>query len=517
MAKRTAEERREKRNARKKIVSLKSELKRIDNSQEEDQGLLNGNCDNKIAKLLAKNEDDLLNFVVKVNKVYQEKLNRPAPFMTFVICGMQSAGKSTIMERFLSAVLNIIQEGTGTRCPLDTTCIHDDSLIEPICDLSGEELSCDMAGEGLNVADVFESITKHNKNLAKEDRFSTKELRLVYRAKNVQNMRFVDTPGIISNRGQGKDNRKDIQDILRNTMKRPNTKLCVLLEPKEFSTNPIIDFCDETFIGDRKWIENSIFIMNKFDKQFDDSRSGSKANNFFQEFHDNNIFPHLVMTPTLLKEDLPVEELYKKRQELLNSAAEEEKSRFENWILGHERFLQENPDDELLHHATRSRIGFDTTKSIMRTVMLEDTALRLPEVLKSLRDDLGKYQNKLKTLEVKKKFNDANEVKIVIGSMLQQIQRRMGAYLDGDLETAVKMPHVLQTLDEELQDEEDSEWCSRILNHHTEAEEDWRNRLSDLDYPVPIQAEKKFHGGKQIQRAIKVFGLVMIGKKHSSK
>lgn len=67
--------------------------------------------DSKIATLLSKNEDDLLKFVVKVNKVYQDKLSRPAPFMTFVICGMQSAGKSTIMERFMSAVLNIVQEG----------------------------------------------------------------------------------------------------------------------------------------------------------------------------------------------------------------------------------------------------------------------------------------------------------------------------------------------------------------------------------------------------------------------
>ena len=96
--------------------------------------------DDKIAKLLAKNEDVLLNFVVKVNKVYQEKLNRPAPFMTFAICGMQSAGKSTIMERFMCAVLNIVQEVTGTRCPLYTTCIHDANLTEPKCELSGEEL-----------------------------------------------------------------------------------------------------------------------------------------------------------------------------------------------------------------------------------------------------------------------------------------------------------------------------------------------------------------------------------------
>ena len=45
------------------------------------------------------------------------------------------------MERFMNAVLNIIQEGTGTRCPLDTTCIHDPTLTEASCDLSGDELA----------------------------------------------------------------------------------------------------------------------------------------------------------------------------------------------------------------------------------------------------------------------------------------------------------------------------------------------------------------------------------------
>eukprot|EP00957_Ditylum_brightwellii_P099073 7545972-Ditylum_brightwellii.AAC.1 len=55
-------------------------------------------ADEKFSLLLCQNEDKLLQFVAKVNKVYQELLHRNAPFMTFVFCGMQSAGKSTIME-----------------------------------------------------------------------------------------------------------------------------------------------------------------------------------------------------------------------------------------------------------------------------------------------------------------------------------------------------------------------------------------------------------------------------------
>lgn len=49
--------------------------------------------DDRFAQLLAKREDDLLELVANINKVYQEKLKKDAPFMTFVFCGMQSAGK----------------------------------------------------------------------------------------------------------------------------------------------------------------------------------------------------------------------------------------------------------------------------------------------------------------------------------------------------------------------------------------------------------------------------------------
>lgn len=129
----TMEERQKKRLARQ--LELKKDAGNVSSD-----GVSPGDSDTRIADLLSRNEDELLNFVASVNKIYHEKLCKPAPFMTFVLCGMQSAGKSTIMERFLRSVLNIVQEGTGTRCPLDTTCIHDDSCLEPKCILSGDEL-----------------------------------------------------------------------------------------------------------------------------------------------------------------------------------------------------------------------------------------------------------------------------------------------------------------------------------------------------------------------------------------
>ena len=54
-------------------------------------------------------------------------------------------------------------------------------------------------GGDFTTEEVFSAITHHNKELGNQDKFSTKPLVLVYRASNVQNMRFVDTPGIIAN------------------------------------------------------------------------------------------------------------------------------------------------------------------------------------------------------------------------------------------------------------------------------------------------------------------------------
>ena len=466
--------------------------------------------DDRFAALLARNEDELLRFVANVNKVYQELMCRPAPFMTFVFCGMQSAGKSTIMERFLKAVLNIVQEGTGTRCPLDTTCIHDSSCVEATCELGGEELPEQHRGSGLTMNQVFERITQHNKKLGEEDTFSTKPLYLRYRSSNVQNMRFVDTPGIISNRSTGKDNREDIKKILRSEMRKPNTKLCVLLEPKEFATNPIVDFCDETFGGRDKWIDDATFLMTKFDKQLEDARTGSKANAFFKEFHENKCFPHLVITKTLPKEDLPPAELFEARKELLAEADSHESEKFDKWLEQHDVFRSEM-DDEILNKEVQKRIGFSVAKKVMREIMLKDTVERLPEVLDSLRADLNACDKEARLLKERQKFNDAKTLKGVVESMLFRIQERIQSYLDGDLQLAMKFPEKLQTLEEEIEEEEESDWAIKELNFHTDKEDHWRDRIANMEeFPEEISADAKFMGGKQYQRAIEFFRSVMI-------
>jgi len=300
--------------------------------------------------------------------------------------------------------------------------------------LSGLELDPSKAGKDLTTEQVFAAITEHNRILAKNDSFSTEPLTLVYRANNVQNMRFVDTPGIIENQGTGRDNREDIKRILNDVLQKPNSKLCVLVEPKEFSTNGIINFCDQTFGGKGKWTENAIVIMTKFDTKVRDARSGSKANKFFAEYHENNIYPYLAITPTLDREDLPPDILYNERKKLLQNAAKYEKEEFREWQMVHSQYRETDPEDPKLLTEISSQIGFPLAEKKMREVMLADTATRLPEVLMFLRKELTNYREEFEVCQEKKKFMDPLHIKQMVGDFMQDVCKRIEDYLDGDLE-----------------------------------------------------------------------------------
>lgn len=458
------------------------------------------------------NEDALVKFTTKLTKIYQEKMKKDAPFLTFVLIGVQSVGKSAITERFLSNVLNIVQTGTGTRCPLDITVIHDDECEEPSCDLYGEQLQSG-GGDNISVAKVFQAICEHNQRLAARDTFSSKALHLTYRSRNVQNMRFADLPGIIENRSTGADRREAIKRILRSEMRKPNAKLCVLLEPKEFETNTIINFCDETLGGRDAWINDAVFLMTKFDKQIEDFRSASKANKFFKKFYENGIYPHLVITPTLPREDLPPDQLLEKRLELITGADTYEATTFRDWQQSQEHFrVLDHGGDESLDEEIMSKMGFSTAKAIMGTMMIENFVNLLPTVLRELRAELDKCWDEQAMLEEKLKFSDPNELRQIVVQLTSTLSRKMVGYLDGDMKIAYDFPHLRQTLADELAEEQRSDWCNKKLNHHTEKKEHvWRGKAaSQASHPIHVQPDAHFTGGKQVHRAMLCHESMMI-------
>ena len=251
--------------------------------------------------------------------------------------------------------------------------------------------------------------------------------------------------------------------------------------------------------------------MTKFDKQLEDSRAASKANAFFKEFHQNACFPYLVITPTLPKENLPPAELYEARKVLLAESNVRELSRFQDWHDSHTQYHNEH-GDEALDPKISENIGFSTAKKKMREIMLEDTVQRLPEVISTLRAQLDDCREELSNLQERQRFTNPHEVKKIVQDMLYVIIKRLHSYLDGDLESARRFPEKLQTLYDEIDDEEDSDWERKVLNFHSEKEAKWRDKIADLEgvYPPELQANAKFLGGKQVQRAVEFFRVMMI-------
>ena len=194
-------------------------------------------------------------------------------------------------------------------------------------------------------------------------------------------------------------------------------------------------------------------------------------------------------------------------------AAEYETSRFDSWRQGHHSFcLEHGEDEEDLNEHTRKRIGFVTAKKVMRQVLLEDTVCRLPEVLNELRKDLEACEKEEMLLSEKRRFSDPTELRDITRQLSLALEAKLLAYLDGDLESTMKFPHALQTLHDEIDDEEESDWARKDLNFHSEKENTWRDRISNFEgyYPEEVQPENRFFGGKQYQRAIEFFRAVML-------
>ena len=102
---------------------------------------------------------------------------------------------------------------------------------------------------------------------------------------------------------------------------------------------------------------------------------------------------------------------------------------------------------------------------------------------------------------------------------MQRACKRVGEYLDGDLEAAVKFPESLMDLDDELDREDESEWADRTLGSaaSVEDEEKWRDLIHTLiereeGLPNYVYADKKFIGGKQFQRAKELMKAAMLGE-----
>ena len=209
-------------------------------------------------------------------------------------------------------------------------------------------------------------------------------------------------------------------------MRKPNAKLCILLQStEEFATQPIVSFCDETFGSRGRWIGRAIFLMTKCDLLVVDKRSASDTNKFFAKFHEHHCFPHLIITPTLANRDLAPAALYSSRREVLRGSDESEEASFQRWFNEQDKINAECGSNVVLNEEIRLRVGFPSAKKVMRNIMLQDTRKRLPEVLLELRAQMDDLERKRDSLDQRRKLRDPANLKPLAMQALRQIEDRV--------------------------------------------------------------------------------------------
>lgn len=131
--------------------------------------------------------------------------------------------------------------------------------------------------------------------------------------------------------------------------------------------------------------------------------------------------------------------------------------------------------------------------------------------MQQIRDELQQKEQEQRRLQQAQKYNDPKELRHIVSQVLLRLVQRILAYLDGSIDVAMKFPESLQTLEDEIVEEEESDWVNREINHFTEQEEWWRDRICDMEeMPEQVQPEGQFIGGKQYQRALGFFHACMI-------
>ena len=236
-------------------------------------------------------------------------------------------------------------------------------------------------------------------------------------------------------------------------MTKPNTMMAIILEPKEYSTNTIIDFVDEALTdgtSSRRWIKNAIFVMNKFDLRMPDSETGSKTNKFLDEFWANKLHPFFVFTPSLQAaiDDASPEDQYMEREKLLKGTDETEQALFKRWMTTMDRNnvvrvgnsdCKQDPFDPKF----KPYLGFSSLLQCMHGLLLQNAIERLPDIIFELQTCLASIQTELEEQEREARLREPGNFKLHVAELLTAIKKKVLGYLDGSLDVMQKLDEVI--------------------------------------------------------------------------
>ncbi|CAK9055338.1 unnamed protein product [Durusdinium trenchii] len=216
----------------------------------------------------------LLKSVQEIDPDFKDKVRVPV----MVIVGMQSVGKTSLIEAILRFPVGYTDRNTGNRCP-----------VRYIIRFS-EHSRYVVGGEKLhNQAEVQRKVTEHMKSLQKRNSFSNQALTVEISDKDQLDIDITDLPGLQDKAEQDSEN---IRQIVEHYLKDESV-IPVAVCKAEKSHETQIDFSMLEDVGLNA--KHALVVINYFNKQLGDLHSVSELNSYCAGYLDKFKRVHFVM------------------------------------------------------------------------------------------------------------------------------------------------------------------------------------------------------------------------------
>ncbi len=382
-----------------------------------------------------------------------------------VVVGMQSDGKSSLVEALLGFTFNIVSSNIGTRRPLIISMINSRAHPEPCCRFRLEESAGGEEYESAPTlpANLSAEIVRRTNAVAGSDasRVSARPIFLRVEYANCANLTIYDTPGF---RLRGDERlAQEIHDMVMDLI-RPPERLIVCLEQSTVewantTSRHLVQKVDPDF-------RRTVLLHTKFDNRCKELRSVEEATKYLQgEGLPAKVANFFISLPAA--RDLPPKQFQEAIQD--------------SYLQDYAHLLRIGLDDkELL-----AKIGFCKMEDFLERQMTKRYQTAFLPTLETLERGVIDQTARLQALDRSISEKDPSLVRarasVYVSKVTGVIERLLSGSAVGDPE------QFGQTLSQERAQVGGASWTAL-----------------DLDYPIE-NTQRKLYGGPQFHRLVNEF------------
>jgi len=394
---------------------------------------------------------------------FARDLNTQIPNPEVVVIGKRGHGKSSLVEAFFGEQVDAV--GTGvTRRPLYINMINNLACSTPKLTLKRDTTIKDLSNDvEVKAADLSKEIEKRNRVATEEP------IVLQYESKDVCNMTFIDTPGLLDEDLDNEGVSKEDRDQLVLSLARPSHRIIIAVEAtRDWSRMDIMNFVKKV----DPELTRTTFVYTKFQSHLQTFTSTREVNKFL-----SGTLPDVKTFFTTL----PSEGVRFKFPE---------PEKFQEKI--YQAFRRDMNGLEQLQYDKRYEnfIGIHSLRKYILNLAWKSYQDSVPRILKHLRAKRLETEKKIKEITKQEDSFDSTKLRSIasqyVVNFLQIVDKLIAGTSEGN-------PLVNgQSLEEEKNSQSDGDWVdlyNRVI------------RFEPEEWSIPYW-DNKLYGGQQFERLL---------------